>query len=299
VWRLLYFGALVPNTYHAKLGGAEWSGPLLARGWEHLVFAAQQSGLFLPAVAVVGIVLRPRPEWLLVAGVSAVAGAIMVVVGGDFQFFFGPRMLMPATALLCLPAAAAILALADRTPPRMRRVAVAAGVSVLCAMSIGWSWPARDVNRPYVNAINHGWTELGRWLEFHAAPQEVVAVGAAGRIPYYSRRTTIDMLGLTDAHIARRHLPLGQGMPGHEKFDTPYVLGRAPDWVVFVLVQPDGQPAIADWADVADRFLDAYRLVAVVKARDVPGPWVLEIDAWTPALAEQGYQGAVYRRREL
>jgi hypothetical protein len=38
--------------------------------------------------------------------------------------------------------------------------------------------------------------------------------------------------------------------------------------------------------------------VALVKAGELPGPWVLESYSWSPELASRGYQGGVYRRRE-
>src|SRR5260221_8642825 len=104
------------------------------------------------------------------------------------------------------------------------------------------------------------------------------------------------MLGVTDQHIARVNVPLGAGMPGHEKYDSPYVLARAPDYVIFVLLDARGQPAVQDWAEVADAFSRAYELVALVKASDNPGAWVLETSTWTPELAARGYLAGVYRR---
>src|SRR5262249_9366109 len=48
-------------------------------------------------------------------------------------------------------------------------------------------------------------------------------------------RPTIDMLGLTDLHIAHVTMPnMGRGMAGHEKGDGLYVLGRRPDVVLFM-----------------------------------------------------------------
>jgi hypothetical protein len=55
----------------------------------------------------------------------------------------------------------------------------------------------------------------------------VLAVDAAGKVPYYSRLDSIDMLGLTDAHIG--HRPAARFSVGHNKHDADYVLGRGPD----------------------------------------------------------------------
>lgn len=299
-WRIGYYGSPLPNSFYVKSGG-EITELLLRRGWAHLVFAVQQSALLLPAiVAVAGIVLRRERLWFVVGGLTAAAAAEVILVGGDFQFFFGPRLLMPVLPCVYLATAAGVAALAERVTVRPAlRLLTAVGLTGILAVYIGWnSWPARDPNLQYVTSINQGWTELGKWLKAHAEPDAVVAVGAVGRIPYYSGHRTIDMLGLTDPHIGRRDITLGAGMPGHEKYDTPYVLGRKPDYVIFVLLGPTGEPAVQDWSLVADRFTFDYELVALVKAGEFAGPWVLDVYSWSPELASRGYQGGVYRRRE-
>jgi hypothetical protein len=61
----------------------------------------------------------------------------------------------------------------------------------------------------------------------------LVAVDAAGAIPYYSQLRSLDMLGLNDAHISRRRTALfGRGLQGHELGDGSYVLEREPDIVI-------------------------------------------------------------------
>jgi hypothetical protein len=71
--------------------------------------------------------------------------------------------------------------------------------------------------------------EVGRWLSEQTPPDTLIAVEAAGALPYYSRRPTIDILGLNDRHIASLDVAtMGQGKPGHEKTDIPYVLSRQP-----------------------------------------------------------------------
>jgi hypothetical protein len=72
--------------------------------------------------------------------------------------------------------------------------------------------------------------EMGRWIEAHTPPDTLIATGLAGAIPYYAQRPTIDIMGLTDEHIAHTTgQNLGTGVPGHEKTDPDYVLSRRPD----------------------------------------------------------------------
>jgi hypothetical protein len=70
-------------------------------------------------------------------------------------------------------------------------------------------------------------------------PDASVAVEAAGALPYYAERPTVDMLGLNDAYIA--HLPPtpgGSGVAGHEKIAPAYVLGRRPAIIPYYATRP-------------------------------------------------------------
>jgi hypothetical protein len=62
----------------------------------------------------------------------------------------------------------------------------------------------------------------------------LLAVVPAGAIPYESRLPTVDMLGITDEHIAHRKLELGRFPAGHEKYDSEYVLDREPDIIILL-----------------------------------------------------------------
>ncbi len=62
--------------------------------------------------------------------------------------------------------------------------------------------------------------------------QPLLAVTAAGTLPYFSKLPSLDMLGLNDRHIA--HLqPDKPGMFVHDHADGGYVLDREPDLIVF------------------------------------------------------------------
>ena len=297
-WRASYYGSLLPNTYYAKTSGAvTWA--TAERGWKHLVYAIRQSSLELPLFfALLALTRWRRDRFCLLSGAFVIAAAIdMVAVGGDFQFFFGPRFLMPAIPVLCIAATMGIGVVGDMVrAPRIGGLTRSLLIAALAVNAFWFSWPGRDRTLGFISHINRGWTELGLWLKANTEPDAVIAVGAVGRIPYYSDRYTIDMLGLTDAHIAHVDVPLGAGMPGHEKYDTAYVLDRKPDYIIFVLLTSRGEPAVQDWSQVAGDFQAQYEMIAAVKASAYPGPWVLETSAWSPDLARRGYLAAVYRR---
>ena len=74
---------------------------------------------------------------------------------------------------------------------------------------------------------------MGKWLRTNVPSGTLIAVDAAGQVPYFSELPAIDMFGINDLHIGRLNVPtLGQGTPGHEKFDLSYVIGRGPTYIV-------------------------------------------------------------------
>jgi len=75
---------------------------------------------------------------------------------------------------------------------------------------------------------------LGNILKNTFPENTLIAVTAAGCIPYASELPTVDMLGLND-YYTPRHPPknFGTGMLAHELGDASYVLKRNPDIIIY------------------------------------------------------------------
>lgn len=88
------------------------------------------------------------------------------------------------------------------------------------------------------NAKDERWEfvgmNLGEGLKKTFPKNTLIAVTAAGCIPYASELPTIDMLGLNDYFIPR-HPPknFGNGSLAHELGDANYTLGQNPDIIIF------------------------------------------------------------------
>jgi arabinofuranosyltransferase len=300
LWRTSYYGYLLPNTFYVKAAGA--GSGLVARGLAQLPVVVRSASLEAPLLLALGAlpaVWRDR-RWRLLGAVLLVTFAYFVAIGGDFLFFFGPRFLMPALPALLLLDAEALRALVASPARRPQRTLLGAAVlSALLANAAWFSWPARFDRLRDVSLLNRSWTEVGKWLRRNSPPGAVVAVGAAGRIPYYSGRRTLDILGLTDLHIAHLEVRLGDGLPGHEKSDPEYVLSKKPDYIVFARLDTQGRPLLGNWDRVRPEFGDAYEMIALAKASESPGPWVLAARAYSPPLGRRGYRGAIFRRKVL
>jgi arabinofuranosyltransferase len=220
VWRCLYYGAWLPNTYYVKVDGPV--SQRLGHGFTQLVALVLDQGLWPYLLALLLILLpglrRSDPRSLPFSSAFALGVvAYWLYVGGDH---FGERFL-----LLLIPLGiVAWLEIASR----FKGSVLLAGTAIILVLQLR---PLLDDQRfRYSRSRYDGWITAGEFLaERH--PGAFLATGAAGKIPYFSRLRTLDMLGLTDAHIARTQQAAFLN-PGHDKSDPDYVLSRRPDLIV-------------------------------------------------------------------
>jgi hypothetical protein len=236
LWRVTYYGDLLPNTFYAKTGG----------GVQQIVRGLAYAGEFVLAFGglLLLLLLLPlaRQGWAALRGwrgylllLVSVYSLYIVTVGGDHfpgERFFVP--LVPWLALLLADGLAEGYAWC-RQQKLLRRLAPA-GLALLLLLYAPYAL-LRSMTFDTVLAGNDEsvwiWRELGWWLQDHTAPDASVAALGAGAIAYYSDRTTIDLLGLNDRHIARVAVEdMGAGTAGHEKRDPEYVLNeRQPTYI--------------------------------------------------------------------
>ena len=115
--------------------------------------------------------------------------------------------------------------------PRKRRLfAFTLMTALFCTFAL-WASFERDGYLRLQSSMNRGWVTLGEWMASEVRPDETLAIGAAGIVPYYTDLYTIDILGLNDLHIAHLEVPLGAGLSGHEKSDPEYVLTHRPTYI--------------------------------------------------------------------
>jgi hypothetical protein len=145
-----------------------------------------------------------------------------------------------------------------------------------------------------------GWIHLAHWISNHTAPDSTIATDAAGIIPYYSNRYSIDMFGLTDEHVAHLEVPVTEkSTVGHEKYDPSYILERKPDYIVSTWLDAQGHAVAAGLGAVREQVEQSYKLVAVAKVREgapADGRWVLETSSYDEALHDAGYRSGVFER---
>jgi hypothetical protein len=140
------------------------------------------------------------------------------------------------------------------------------------------------------------WKQLGLWLRSNAQPHDIIAVDAAGAIPYFSQLRSIDMLGLNDRYIAQLEMPdKRQELSGHEKYDPTYVLAQQPDWLA-TWIDRAGEPSLYGLAHRPE--MAAYRPYLLIQTGDPGRPWLHLIvsDLDRVQRWDEGYTYALWKR---
>lgn len=237
-FRLSYYDAWVPNTALVKVA---FTLERLGTGWEYTYTAALACAplLVLGASSLAAGVWQRGPGWRQ-AGflwiVALVWAAYVLFIGGDI--FPAYRHWIPVLVPVCMSAALGIRALA-RLWPRLQWPGVLVAVITVALFAVS------QVRNPENHrAVTERWEYngevIGRLLHRafgspeHPEKEPLLAAQAVGAICYYAKLPSLDMLGLNDRHIAeQRPEDFGTGLIGHELGDGAYILGRAPDLIVF------------------------------------------------------------------
>jgi arabinofuranosyltransferase len=232
-FRLAYYGRPLPNTFYAKLSGDLPS--LVPLGLIYLKGFLVSGGIVLMGSSLLGLLGRRFSNWIMPALVGQVIShlAYVVWVGGDYFPFH--RFVVPVIPILAVLAGVGLEAASRRFAPGDKRV-LSAGALMLAMAQFGLSYGSleRRALRQVVT-VRHEREMVGDWLASHLPADTLIAVNAAGFIPYRTGMPTVDMLGLNDRHIAGA--PVGrsgnsQTFVGHFKHDGNYVCGRKPDVVL-------------------------------------------------------------------
>lgn len=229
LFRLAYYHDYLPNTAYAKVA---LNDARLATGIEHVEASLLPLGASWLALASCGVHglrhARLRPLAIVHLVLAGAWTAYMIRIGGDI--FPAWRLL---TYVVVIAALFVAFVLGDDLrapvePAALRWIAALVALAALgsyadpvnWAKQETWQWDGRVVGRTLARMFGD--------------ERPLVAVDAAGTIPFYSKFPALDMLGLTDRYLAH-HRPhdMGAGLMGHELGDPAYYLKRAPDIVCF------------------------------------------------------------------
>jgi len=263
-FRLVYYGEWVPNTALVKLAA---SPERVVAGVGHVLMGALA---LMPMTLVVAWSLRM--QWvnragarifLLPASLLAAWVAYLVFIGGDI--FPAYRHFAPIVVL-----AAFVIAETDRhSVSRAEQRYGTIGSLVGCAFLLVSFIAVQVVHPEFHRAKLERWEWDGKVLATvlrtaFSEQQPLVAVTAAGCIPFWSKLPSLDMLGLNDYYLPRHPPPdFGKGFLAHELGSADYVLRRDPDLIVFHV---GSEPRFRAGEELSKRseFYDRYVEVRVV-----------------------------------
>jgi len=85
------------------------------------------------------------------------------------------------------------------------------------------------INISEQNNIVRYLVSIGHWAKNNIPKDFKIAINPAGAVPYFSKLSTLDMLGLNDTYIAHKKNDTGFISPGHDKVAPRYIIDRSPD----------------------------------------------------------------------
>jgi hypothetical protein len=235
IWKWHYFGGLLPNTFYAKTGPIRI---MTRNGISYLLGFLARYGYFL----VIGVLMLHKQlrdhRWVTVPVFFVLIHWIdVLLLGGDWMPHH--RLLLPTLPLIALIVSYGLMKVGaesegtgDSTKWRNPVPVVVTILVVLAMIPGGIGYDKFTYERIVVGA----YARLGKVLGENLPPTTSIALGSTGAIGYYSGLEIIDILGLTERHIAHEGRVVAT-QPGHMKTDGRYVLKRNPDLMLLGNVQ--------------------------------------------------------------
>ncbi|MGH2575392.1 MAG: hypothetical protein ACRDFC_06800 [Ignavibacteria bacterium] len=236
-FKYFYYGQLLPNTFYAK-GVTDLSMNLLL-GAKYLILCIGSRFylfifiLFIPFKKA----LRDFKQSYLIL-FSFVYLIYLLVVGGDWMF--ANRFFVPVIPVLYLMSTIGFVYAVDKitklnfinekSKNKFAVITTAVVCMLLFTVTLGFLEYRQLIIKDENYKYEMQWSKFGQWLKKNVPPQTVIAVGPAGKIPYYSELYTVDMWGLNNVYIANTFSKRPQS--GHKKFDFEYVLSFNPEFII-------------------------------------------------------------------
>jgi len=240
IFRGLYYGELLPNTYHAKVGGRAW----WRMGGRYVALFVLEYAVFLWIPLLVLACKRIHGKrgvgtmhrLAIIAAIILPHALYITAIGGD-HFEFRPfDLYFPLLFIIMYDGAKAIAA------SRGLKVAAACCVLVLAGLASplrlpGYASLLAETNAAFVglraeehatflaSVVPEG-KALGKLVASGVLSEDThVAIDCVGAIPYYSGLTVLDRLGLTDREVAREGIATDRLM-AHDRRASPELARR-------------------------------------------------------------------------
>lgn len=232
LFRVLYFGDLLPNTYYAKIGHnllGHYELRSYKNGLMYFVFFLKSNPQFIPAAMFsIFVMIKARHDRIMFLSVLIFTAqlAFMIFSGGDWMVQY--RFAVPAIPILAIISVGLLrsIVVAER-----RREFAVSGLAILICLITAISLKYNDYT-----IIKREITLWNNLKSIAPGMNEVIqggalaASGACGIMPYFMKDVKfIDMVGLTDRVIAKNGYRSGMWF---EKSLPGYVYSLNPQWII-------------------------------------------------------------------
>jgi len=311
VWKALFYGNLLPNTFYAKAPDLT----SVPRGCYYLAVFIITYFFFLlipSAARAVKRLLMTKGIGLRVAALlTALWLAYVLALGGDFMEF---RMLVPVMPFLFILIVWTLFSVVRNRGLRIALPAAVIAGSVFHGAFYGKGLLRRNPESVrqlagHLTSEDENWAGAGRTLGrvFGNDAEVVIATTAAGAIPYYSGLKAVDMLGLNDPWVARAGRPIGS-RPGHRRVATiAHLVEKGVNLVIGhpTLVRSDGPAGVLELSEFIPGFRGGDHVPDGARVIEIPIDrgyrlvvlYLLRSECVDGAIAEHGWTGVTSAHR--
>ncbi|MCP4706558.1 MAG: hypothetical protein GY865_18320 [candidate division Zixibacteria bacterium] len=244
IFRFVYYNDILPNPFYAKTGS---SIEYLISGIEYVWLFMTHYGLYggILLIPLFAAKYLPRPLRLILS-VAVVFCAYILLVGGDVLHCF--RFFIPILALFYMLLVYSLVYLARNSEIFKHKNYNSVIITIILIIGIySYFIPAEHIKgfltaeRGLVNKMTH----LAFILDPHAKSHNKIACTTIGAFSYYSDAYVIDMLGLTDRHIAKNPQTIANIRSNWKErnYNIPYIMKSDPDFIIFSTNMKPSAPA--------------------------------------------------------
>jgi arabinofuranosyltransferase len=238
IFRILYYSDWISNTARVKMSV---SGHHMLDGLHYIGLAFIKH---LP-ISVIGLIIFPvlffhrktKPAAVALITTDMIWLIYIVVIGGDIFLAF--RHMVPILVVFIFGFMIGTVFIWDQIKSSGLRMGFI--FFILGSLIFFHQQQFTYKNRMNTAVAYKRWQWDGRAIglflkQVFGYAQPLLAVDAAGALPFWSELPCLDMLGLNDYYIPRRATEnFGKGFIGHELGDGRYVLERKPDLIMFAI----------------------------------------------------------------
>lgn len=262
IFRVYYYGEIVPNTALVKVTPSFFHAMFGLK--YNLKFIYSISTLIIPVAIFSVLLLRNKNKHIgLLVSILTVWFFYLVFVGGDIFMAFRHHFYSIVFILLILAEGLNDLFKSTYYQDKKKLVMLLLTLSGLVYIYQQFEYIYYKDIETFTWTSNQKTLALALKSTFEKE-QPLIAVDAAGSLPYWTKFPSLDMLGLNDYYIAR-HKPnnMGGGYIGHELGDPEYTLDQHPDIIQLHFGQREPIQYIDSQLVINKRFIQDYRYVNV------------------------------------